>query len=317
MKDKKAVSVIIGYVMLISMAIALSILVFAWLRFYVSPGEELECPSDVALVIQDYYYDGETLGLRLKNKGLFSIDGYFVRASNRSDAEVSSFLLEQVEALSVQGQERQSILKPNQVVERDFEKKDSEDNEILGDFTFVEVLPYIYEDGNRLICGSVSRSIIQKDFAGSSGSSSGDSSGDDGSDGSSDDGSSDDGDVSCSGDNDCGPGQVCTDSVCVDLPSCTGELFINCNFNNQEECCDGNELSGEGVCQNNEYTCIWDDSKSSCEVSWVDYSGETEEDCGYTCNFINGNEVCYQDSLQGGGDDPVYCEVGVLNQCQH
>lgn len=347
MKDKKAVSVIIGYVMLISMAIALSILVFAWLRFYVSPGEELECPSDVAIVLQDYAYDGVDLDLRLKNKGLFSIDGFFIRVSNRSDAEVSNFLLEQVEVLSSEDS-RESLLKPNEVIEKSVNHSDSEGNFIEGEFTFVEVLPYIYEDGNRLICGSVSRSIVQKDFAGSSSSEGGDGSSE-GEDGSGN------GDVSC----DCGPGQICGPEGQCFVPAgdyCTGESdcqeSLSCVDNTCVECVDTSECgdfefcSDSGLCESYPscemeygYYCAYD-TQSGCENAPVDcYWNSGDFDSCYPphidCDTLgisnqdncNSGSICYWDS-EGGfvcnscewdeiygpmGEDESICKNG--NKC--
>ena len=51
--NKRAVSMIVAYVILITIAIALSILVYNWLRFYVGPGEKVECPEGVSLIIQE------------------------------------------------------------------------------------------------------------------------------------------------------------------------------------------------------------------------------------------------------------------------
>ena len=53
-KDKRALSNMVAYVLLISLTIALSALVYNWLRFYVSESDINECPEGMNLVIQDY-----------------------------------------------------------------------------------------------------------------------------------------------------------------------------------------------------------------------------------------------------------------------
>ena len=50
-RGKKGVSIIIGYVILIAVAITMSFLVYAWMKSYV-PKEELKCPDDVFIRIR-------------------------------------------------------------------------------------------------------------------------------------------------------------------------------------------------------------------------------------------------------------------------
>lgn len=80
-KDKKAVSEMIGYVLLITIAVGLSILVYAYLKVYI-PKEKATCTDDTFLVIQDYTCTSGNPGaltLNLTNKGLFNVDAVFVR----------------------------------------------------------------------------------------------------------------------------------------------------------------------------------------------------------------------------------------------
>src|SRR3989338_315360 len=82
---KKGVTELIAYVLLISLAIALSILVYNWLRFYVLPHEPKACPDGVSLIIQEYSCVSGNINITVRNKGLFKIDGYLIKINNKVD----------------------------------------------------------------------------------------------------------------------------------------------------------------------------------------------------------------------------------------
>ena len=95
-QDKKAISNIVAYVLLISITIGLSITVYNWLRFYVSEEIVEQCPDSVNIIIEDYNCTSGTngfLNITLKNKGLFSVDGYILRVHDSSDAEFGFYVL--------------------------------------------------------------------------------------------------------------------------------------------------------------------------------------------------------------------------------
>ncbi len=91
--NKRAVSLIISYVLLISIAMTLSVSVYAWLKFYVNPGEQLECPGDIKLIIQDYSVETDSFSLNVKNKGTHSVSGYKVAVHTRADAEFAIYVV--------------------------------------------------------------------------------------------------------------------------------------------------------------------------------------------------------------------------------
>lgn len=90
--NKRGVSEMIGYVLLIAGVIAMSTIVYVWLKSYV-PRETPECADGVSLFIQNNscnYAGGEwILNLDIKNNGRFSINGYFVRATTDSNQKVA------------------------------------------------------------------------------------------------------------------------------------------------------------------------------------------------------------------------------------
>ena len=97
--NKKAVSIIVAYVLLVTIAISLSVIVYSWLRDYVPSDEMPECPEGVSLIIQDYFCfedNGDKfLNITLKNKGLFTIKGFVLRVHDRPDAEIGLYTLDQ------------------------------------------------------------------------------------------------------------------------------------------------------------------------------------------------------------------------------
>ena len=81
-KNKKAVSMMISYVLLISIAIALSIGVFAWLRTYANVEPLPECKPETSLRLEGYTCETISINLSVKNNGLFNISGYTLLVGN-------------------------------------------------------------------------------------------------------------------------------------------------------------------------------------------------------------------------------------------
>jgi hypothetical protein len=82
MINKKALSEMVGYVLLVVIAVGLSVAVFVFLRSYI-PVDTVECSSDMVLVVQNsscFWQGGEyKLQLVLSNKGLFNINAAYLR----------------------------------------------------------------------------------------------------------------------------------------------------------------------------------------------------------------------------------------------
>lgn len=93
-KNKLGVSAMIGYVLLITGAIVMSALVYQWMSSYV-PREAIECPDGVSLFIKEQACEESggifKLNLSLTNNGRFSIDGYYIKATNDPEQELATF----------------------------------------------------------------------------------------------------------------------------------------------------------------------------------------------------------------------------------
>jgi hypothetical protein len=88
-KSKKAVSVIVGYVLLVTFSVILGVIVYQWMKTYV-PQEDLNCPDGVSIFIADYNCSADILTLHLKNNGKFNIGGYFIYATDSQDEELAT-----------------------------------------------------------------------------------------------------------------------------------------------------------------------------------------------------------------------------------
>lgn len=92
-KSKKAVSIMIGYVLLIVFAMIIGAVVYTWLRSYV-PTEAIECPDGVSMFIKDIQCEnsdgGYNLTLNLTNNGRFAIDAYYLRVAENPEAVIGT-----------------------------------------------------------------------------------------------------------------------------------------------------------------------------------------------------------------------------------
>jgi hypothetical protein len=150
MRNKKAVSILLAYVLLITMAIALSVIVYNWLRFYVSPSENPECPEDVSLIIKDYICDlqNKEISITLKNNGLFNITGFVLRVHDREDAEIGLYSLTKIGDSLSPGEEENYGYDFSQA------QDDSGNSVSLEEITLVEVQPFIKEK-ETILCKKV------------------------------------------------------------------------------------------------------------------------------------------------------------------
>ena len=98
-RNKKALSEIVSYTLLIVIALSLSVMVYSFLKVYV-PKETVSCNQDTIIILQDYSCSSQTkkLNLTLLNKGLFKADAAYVRFGNstqkiKAQINENSFLM--------------------------------------------------------------------------------------------------------------------------------------------------------------------------------------------------------------------------------
>ena len=143
-RDKRAISVILGYVILIGITISLSVLVFSWLKFHVngSGGEIEECPDGVSLIITEatcQHSPNGHLNISIKNNGRYHLDGFVIRVNDRPGADSGFYSFDQEISLEIGKQRSQKII---------FETFGSN----ITTLNFVEVQPYLQKNSIKNYC---------------------------------------------------------------------------------------------------------------------------------------------------------------------
>jgi len=164
-KDKKGVSIMVGYVMLIVIAVGLSVAVFSFLKLYL-PEDRPECSEDISLTLDsvrcayDQESDNYDIEITMTNRGLFDVLRAQIRIGD-SDRVLRTILNE-------------GLNNPND----DFVLGDSNDPTIglvpgeswTHNWTFVtevggikelEIEPIMYVDNQRVLCdNSVVKTLV-------------------------------------------------------------------------------------------------------------------------------------------------------------
>jgi len=85
MFNKKGLSEVVSYVLLVVIAISLSLLVYAWMKGLLWKNPK-ECPEGVSLIIADYTCNSaiKNITITFRNNGLFGIEGFIARISNET-----------------------------------------------------------------------------------------------------------------------------------------------------------------------------------------------------------------------------------------
>lgn len=87
-KNKRGVSELVSYVLLIVFVLAMAIVAYQWLKTYV-PKDTLTCPDGVSIFVKEGYFNSTTskLTLTVNNNGRYDLAGFFIHATNSSNQE--------------------------------------------------------------------------------------------------------------------------------------------------------------------------------------------------------------------------------------
>ena len=89
-KSKLGVSIMIGYILLVSIAMIIGAVTYGWMKTYV-PADEVKCVDGVSMYLKKISCvktpgsDEVTLEITLKNSGRFGIAAYYAYVSNTAD----------------------------------------------------------------------------------------------------------------------------------------------------------------------------------------------------------------------------------------
>ncbi len=173
--SKKAVSPVIGYILLISFVIVISLITFQWVKTYI-PKEALQCPDGVSMFIQNFTYGdcvggGDTIfNLSLKNNGRFNISGFFIRSSWNPEIiateDLSFFASDSYRdggkiSFSGEGSMENSLGPGEEISNMEFSL--SPGNSLHLPISYIEIVPIRYEEiDNKLRLSSCSNAKIQE-----------------------------------------------------------------------------------------------------------------------------------------------------------
>jgi len=152
--NKKAVSVMLSYVLLIVIVISLGALVYKYVLSNL-PQDTEACPNDLSVIIRDYNCTAGILELDVQNKGLFDVDGYYIRASNETGRE-NIIMLNKIGGIGEKGRVKWlDKLGPGE------ENKDFFQYSEYGNLTSLEIEPFIIKDKKLVLCPE---SLVKQDI---------------------------------------------------------------------------------------------------------------------------------------------------------
>lgn len=148
--NKKGLSEIIGYVLLISFAVIMGVIVYNWMSSYIMT-EKDACPDDVSLVVKSYKYDCDAgkLEIEFMNKGLFNISAFKIRGSIDATKEIATIELPAIDS------SKKEI--PYHIFQKPLSPSGEAQTRVIEyhggiRLRFVEITPYVFEKGKSLIC---------------------------------------------------------------------------------------------------------------------------------------------------------------------
>lgn len=280
-QSKKALSIVVGYVLLIVFASVVGVIVYKWQQTYVPKDEYAGCTEGASLFIVNKSYDCNTNILRfaIKNTGQFSIGGYFIYLKDDQEktlatVDISNNNTDPFSRLSVYNingvklgietppiPARNNSFEPGEVEIEEFDLSHLNDN-VYG----IEIVPIRWqEEGRKEVLASCKENRISEVFDG------------------------------CS--EMCIPlsiSEICGERVC-------GKMLNNCY--NEIECTPG---CGEGEFCDSTGNCIVPvDCTDTCES----LNFECGSVCGVPCGEYNGaclgSDICDEDTgqcvLEGSG----------------
>ena len=139
----------VGYVLLISVAVILGVIVYQSLKTYV-PIEPPTCPEETSIFIQGYECgDLRDLNVTIQNNGRFALTGYYIHISNAADADIATFDLSTnvvSGGMSAGGAVVFVTSADNPISPGDEVKTSFNLNGFLGEITLIEIIPARFQE---------------------------------------------------------------------------------------------------------------------------------------------------------------------------
>lgn len=166
-KNKKALSEIVAYVLLIVISLALASGVYVWLKAYV-PNERQTCSEDISLSVKTYSCNitEKLITLTIENKGFFATEGFFIRGGTEQ-GKLPAIMLAQNDPLTTKGRYdfKDGKLYPQATETMSFRYVYSEQNVSASPLKRIQIQPYTVSNKTKtlLLCDT---GIINLDVTG-------------------------------------------------------------------------------------------------------------------------------------------------------
>lgn len=155
--NKKAVSLMMSYVILISIGIALSLAVFIWLKAVSDVTPVADCEEGTSLILEDSQCNGFSINLTLKNNGRFSISGILVSVGDNPDATPVEYLFPKAQLTGEGFYLFSPVLRPGDTENAVFEKGSTN----LEYIRIVQIQPFIIDNRKKVFC---SEAVIKQEI---------------------------------------------------------------------------------------------------------------------------------------------------------
>lgn len=154
-KNKRGLSIVVSYVLLIVLAMSVAVWVYQWLKGSVDLVSAPECPEDVILQVTVRDYSSPWLNLTIKNKGLFNVDGFSVRVNNNSGINLGLYVLNSSGTQINVTQELNMDLNSTK-----YYSESGLQGYLSGSLNVVEVQPFVNQNGKPVFCKNVATELI-------------------------------------------------------------------------------------------------------------------------------------------------------------
>ncbi len=172
--NKKGVSLMISYVLLVVIAIVMSVVVFSYLRYVANVEPVIDCNDGTSIIVEDYACDPDVddrIQLTMRNNGRFNVKGFAATFGGNSLQEPTNKLITtDTDRLNpIDGSYLfENPLKPGELIDVNFGIKEVKANGSIGDAAFsflkkIKVQPYIYDEEADLDV-PCSNAIIRQDI---------------------------------------------------------------------------------------------------------------------------------------------------------
>ncbi len=160
-KSKKGVSLMVSYVLLVSIIIIVSIGVFTWLKTVSNITPPADCKEGTSIILENYICDSGTnagIDLYLKNNGYFNISGIMLSVGNDTAIFPVVYLMPEFNAGSqvpIKGTYFfEKPLKPGEITTANFTNIDGQYVEEVdfNNIRIIQIQPFITEKTGRVFC---------------------------------------------------------------------------------------------------------------------------------------------------------------------